>query len=817
MPDCRKPTERVKKGAEKPARLRLRRLGALGCLLSFLSCWWQPAAADVTDFNAFPMKIPQRVAPPEPDIESKPDMVFKHTELNFLQIQPYSLEGTKIPGLSNKSVQILAYDHFVVVNNSPFKTLAEPYQEDRLKGKPNFVTADSVIHPYLAYTNEIHAYVLNRYVIQDLRALLYAMLQGATKQYADSEDDGVRADDETICAYLIVALRLLDPSVPRTGPGASVATAEADLRAASALRMAPSAVLGHAFDFSALRPMGWYNGDPRLAAFYRCYHWLSQTKFALSDTSTESKSTAPNEFRRSVLLFNSLQNAKVGSITGMDLWKRIAESTQTLGMRPAAGQLLLPLQYDAVFRVGQKLSLNGLQEPFYRTKLLLSLRRQRPVEVGTASIFDVREQKRSIEENASFTLFPDTDDIELSWLERRGHEFPQDIEEGPDLPVALLSLFLHGSVVAGNILNDSIWHLNPNVADSINSLLKQIKDSSTQNQNLYSMEAGRWAIISSMLRPYSEGAQEVCRGSNWATRRLESAFGVWVDGQLSITGNASNKGTSAGGAASKISTAPGAPTQADAAMGKSLATPAGTAAGALRRPDSTGGSPGAQVSASGGSARTMGGNGTTSATTAVTTPGAATLVPAVPAGAAASNVLNSAPFQYLDPCPDVFRKIASDAEQLSAQLIRLGYLTTEQQGRLQDFTKLALRLAGIADRECGYQPIGSADMELIGNIDRVLAKLVVPVEGTIYMNAGDTTKGGCNLGLGRAGQIFVLCHTTKGVMLCRGGVYTYYEFPGRPITADGWERKLQAGAARPPRWVAEFDAVQERQQASAGL
>ncbi|MBX9692802.1 MAG: hypothetical protein K2Z81_10490, partial [Cyanobacteria bacterium] len=72
-----------------------------------------------------------------------------------------------------------------------------------------------------------------------------------------------------------------------------------------------------------------------------------------------------------------------------------------------------------------------------------------------------------------------------------------------------------------------------------------------------------------------------------------------------------------------------------------------------------------------------------------------------------------------------------------------------------------------------------------------------------------TTKSGITLGTGRAGQLYILCPTTQGPMLCRGSVYTYYEMPGGPIAPVHWERKLQYGLLRAPEWARRFDIAQD--------
>jgi hypothetical protein len=190
--------------------------------------------------------------------------------------------------------------------------------------------------------------------------------------------------------------------------------------------------------------------------------------------------------------------------------------------------------------------------------------------------------------------------------------------------------------------------------------------------------------------------------------------------------------------------------------------------------------------------------------------GAIAAPPALTTGATTNGAAHAAAtFHYLEPMGDLYRKIASDAESLIAALEPIGCLSAEQHARLQDFVKLSLRLAGISDHEVGYLAVSNNDMALLADIDGVLDKITLPLAGTLYLDNGDSGKGGCNLALGHAGYLHVLCQTTKGMMLCRGPVYSYYELPGAAVTPAHWQRKLQFSLVQPPDWTSQFDLLQE--------
>ncbi len=169
----------------------------------------------------------EKVAPPvvkEPTLED----LFPHSDIGVPAVQNYSLKDMKIPGLTDISVKQLGNILFVVVTNSNYRTFAEVYRDNRLHGKPNFVTADSIVHPYLAFTNGVAASVVAG-VAPELQALLTAMFNASAGQYKDAQDAEIRADAQTNCAFLTVALKLLNPALPVAAVGEAGSLASAEL------------------------------------------------------------------------------------------------------------------------------------------------------------------------------------------------------------------------------------------------------------------------------------------------------------------------------------------------------------------------------------------------------------------------------------------------------------------------------------------------------------------------------------------------------------------------------------------------------------
>jgi hypothetical protein len=68
---------------------------------------------------------------------------------------------------------------------------------------------------------------------------------------------------------------------------------------------------------------------------------------------------------------------------------------------------------------------------------------------------------------------------------------------------------------------------------------------------------------------------------------------------------------------------------------------------------------------------------------------------------------------------------------------------------------------------------------------------------------------GVNLGLGGPGILYILLKTSRGQLLCRGAVYSFYETPGDPISHPHWQRMLDYGLLKSPFWCDAFQVVDE--------
>jgi len=721
-----------------------------------------PAAADQINFPSLPTQVRQQAPIQFQKRETKLEEIFPRVSFPTTFLQPVPLKGVRIPGLTSRAIECLGQSYFVVIDNTRYSEIAELYKDNRLRGKSNFVTADSIIHPYFAFTNRVLADTVAERIAPDLRALLKSMLECSLSDYKQAEDSEVREDIERNIAFLGVAIKLIDPTYFPPVPVRVSSYIKAELEAIQSGRVAHSLIFDRDEDFSTFVPTGWYNSTAELQNFFRCREWLSRMAYPLEDVTFASDGGAGNNFRRSVLLYRCLDLATVNGKAAFDTWKRINSALLLLGAPIAAWQekALSPQEYRSVFKAGSsdlKVTLKALSEPFFRTKLMLSIRRQKPVKLGATSIFELDDSGRSAGSVARFRLLPATGDPELPWLSEAARYCPVESESAPAWPLGLLLLHAWGAGQANNVIADNIWKLDPSILKAVPTLDRCVNEKQVGGQ-CQPVADRRWQILSEYFKPLPESAPAVLRTDLWLTRLLESALAGWVDSHLAI-----------------------APRHLSS-----------TAAASERQVEtatlSTGSAPGGTASAMHGQADQ-----------------------ARPAARPAS-------FHYLEPRTEIFTKIGEDAQKLLDNLSFLGYFPDSYRSRFQDFIRLCQRLKNISEIELKGQTLPATDMKLLGNIDLILDKVVVPLAGALPIGQikGDprTAGGGLNLALGRPGMLYVILQHDLKTTLARGAVYTYYEIPGPALSAEHWQRKLEHGLIVPPSWARSFDIVQETTQAS---
>lgn len=751
---------------------------------------------------------------------------------------PYSipqmvpLQGIGISGLGQSAAQTLGMTYFVVAANTKATKMSEIYRDNRLAGKANYVTVDSIVHPYLAYSNRVHADLIKRYYTPLTRSLLVSMIQVAAADYKQAEDNDVRADILCNIAFLSVAIKLLDPAYKVPAISRLETMVQSDIESILAEKPGRSAVFERDEDFSVYKPQGWYRSSAELQAYYRVKTWMSRLSYPVNDVDFASGGARANNFRRSVLMYRSLDLAEVDGKSGYETWMKLVKAWFMLGSQVESWheKNLYCHDYRTVFKTNSadlKITLNALAEPLYRTKLLLAVRRQKPVSLSATSIFDIEDGSQGKDSRASFRLMPTVGSPEESWLRSIAKKYPATVADSP-LPVALMVLNARGASKASNLLLDSSWALDAHTTESIVDLKTKVLKRLPGGQ-LQPVEHRVWNMVTPLFRLPPDGIQTVLRCEPWAARRMESALAAWLDSMSAIApplvstthgkggGAAGGSGSGSGTAhhngttssASKSTTAPG---RAESAAAEKTPVASGTIqpGGAILHTKLEAphfGTPSPPETSKKNAAKSEASRVAEEATTPhpQNTEQPRRVKPTVARRIARGH--------YVDPCPELYQKLATDAISLEKEATALGFSVGPHKARLDDFVRLFQRLERIANDELTLKPLGPADLNLLSNIDTILEKIDTPLPEVLPFDCNHSDgsiTGGFNLAIGRPGQLYVILQnkTTNEWTLARGAVYTYYELPGSPLTTEQLVARIDAGKAKPPFWSEKFDLIQ---------
>ncbi|HEY9713591.1 MAG TPA: hypothetical protein V6C72_08970, partial [Chroococcales cyanobacterium] len=129
-----------------------------------------PPAAGAQDQATPPIRMPARRAPVTVDPSKQPELgdQFPHSDMSFVQVTPQTLP-VRIQRQAPKQVDQLTQNLFVVLTHTSDDSMVEIYRKNRLGGQlGNFVTVDSIAHPYLGFYNWVCGRAIETHIAHDL-------------------------------------------------------------------------------------------------------------------------------------------------------------------------------------------------------------------------------------------------------------------------------------------------------------------------------------------------------------------------------------------------------------------------------------------------------------------------------------------------------------------------------------------------------------------------------------------------------------------------------------------------------------------------
>jgi len=177
-------------------------------------------------------------------------------------------------------------------------------------------------------------------------------------------------------------------------------------------------------------------------------------------------------------------------------------------------------------------------------------------------------------------------------------------------------------------------------------------------------------------------------------------------------------------------------------------------------------------------------------------------------------------FGYVEPYPEVYERVGEMMADLRTNLGTLGIAPEGVPEKLLKFEELLAQLKTISEKELSGAELSHDEYDTIRNIGTKLESMTYFPGDIASMITSDTdtkmdiiadvhtdlnTNQVLEVGVGSPFNIFVLVEDGKGKRICRGGVFSFYEFK-HPIsdrlTDEKWQ-KMKENKTRPfqPAWI----------------
>ncbi len=178
-------------------------------------------------------------------------------------------------------------------------------------------------------------------------------------------------------------------------------------------------------------------------------------------------------------------------------------------------------------------------------------------------------------------------------------------------------------------------------------------------------------------------------------------------------------------------------------------------------------------------------------------------------------------FGYVEPYPEVYKRIKDMMADLRNNLARLGINIEGIPERISRFEEMLASLATISEKELDGLELTKDEYDLIWNIGRnlgmlkafprqIMKKITSGTDDKIDLVADVhtdlNTKQVLEEGVGAPFDIFVIVKDMKDYRLCRGAVFSYYEFKhpmADRLTDEKWQ-EMRDRRPPQPEWTKSF-------------
>lgn len=180
-------------------------------------------------------------------------------------------------------------------------------------------------------------------------------------------------------------------------------------------------------------------------------------------------------------------------------------------------------------------------------------------------------------------------------------------------------------------------------------------------------------------------------------------------------------------------------------------------------------------------------------------------------------------YGYVEPYPEVYARLEEMMKDLRNNLIALDLAIEGIPEKIKEFEELLDKLKIISEKEISNTPLDNEEYELIWNIGSKLVSLKefsLEILGKITSDTDEKMEIVADVhtdvntgqvleeGVGSPFNIYVIINSARGVRICRGAVFSYYEFKHPMedrLTDEKWQ-EMGEKRERPnqPDWVKSF-------------
>jgi len=184
--------------------------------------------------------------------------------------------------LDEEALRLLRKNGFVVVSWSQLDQFDEAYNLIDQLGVPVFVSADSMLHTYHVFFDEILRSIEEKNFAQNMTDAIKELVEESIRLYnaIPVEHETLKDTSERNVCFLCVAAKLLDPDFEAPHFVNELVSGELDLIEAHE-GIHPSPLFGYEEDYSQYVPRGHYTRSELLKRYFKAMMWLGRMRFGV--------------------------------------------------------------------------------------------------------------------------------------------------------------------------------------------------------------------------------------------------------------------------------------------------------------------------------------------------------------------------------------------------------------------------------------------------------------------------------------------------------------------------------------------------------